>query len=273
MIQSSPRFSARARRPAPSEPPAGSENSWHQIFSPEASGGKYLRLSSSPANAIMVGPHMPWPMMNIELSLPKAPSSCCQITRSIGVAPRPPYSFGQCRQAHPASAFFFCQAFATSRMLAPFNWVRPSEDFFSSSSYCFGALAAIQAFASARNAASCGVSSKFITALFPLAFPGCCAALLRCAADPGSINVGALWVPAPRSSAKSAAPRPRELLRRIPLAHAVDQRVFPVRETAERQRHRVRTPIIHVAVKLPRTTHAAIDRAVDLGPSLQPPPP
>src|SRR5450755_2757129 len=110
----------------------------------------------------MVGPHMPWPIMNIPLSLPNAPSSCCQITRSIGVAPRPPYSFGQCRQAQPASAFFFCQAFATSRMLAPLSWVRPSEDFFSSSSYCFGALADIQALASARNAASCGVSSKFI---------------------------------------------------------------------------------------------------------------
>src|SRR6202051_3196521 len=111
----------------------------------------------------MVGPHMPWPMMNIALSFAKAPSSCCQITRSIGLAPRPPYSFGQCRQAQPASAFFFCQAFATSRMLAPLIWVRPSEDLRKSSSYCFGAFAAIQAFAWLRNAASCGVSSKFIS--------------------------------------------------------------------------------------------------------------
>src|SRR4051794_27008787 len=47
-------------------------------------------------------------------------------------------------------------------MLAPFSWVRPSDDLRSSSSYCFGALAAIQALASARNAASCGVSSKFM---------------------------------------------------------------------------------------------------------------
>src|SRR6266480_263761 len=162
MIQSSPLLSARVRRPATSEPPAGSENNWHQIFSPDASGGRYFRFWSSPANAIMVGPHMPWPMMNMPLSLPKGPSSCCQITRSIGVAPRPPYSFGQCRQAQPASAFFFCQAFATWRILAPLSWVRPSEDFFSSSSYCLGALAEIHAFASARNAASCGVSSKFM---------------------------------------------------------------------------------------------------------------
>ena len=61
----------------------------------------------------MVGPHMPWPMMKMPESLPNAPSSCCQITRSIGDEPRPPYSFGQCRQAQPASAFFFCQALAT----------------------------------------------------------------------------------------------------------------------------------------------------------------
>ena len=114
----------------------------------------------------MVGPHMPWPMMNMPESLPNGPSSCCQITRSIGVEPRPPYSFGQCRQAQPASAFFFCQAFATSRMLAPFSAVRPSEDLRSSSSYCFGALAAIHALASARNAASCGVSSKFMALSF-----------------------------------------------------------------------------------------------------------
>src|SRR3954466_11533168 len=148
MIQSSPFFSARVRRPATSDPPAGSENSWHHTFSPEASGGRYLRFCSSPANAIMVGPHMPWPIMNIPLSLPNGPSSCCQITRSIGVAPRPPYSFGQCRHAQPASAFFFCQVLATSRMFAPLSWVRPSAESRSSSSYCLGAFAAIQAFAS-----------------------------------------------------------------------------------------------------------------------------
>src|SRR5882757_6506382 len=72
----------------------------------------------------MVGPHMPWPMMNTPDSLPNGPSSCCQITRSIGEEPRPPYSFGQCRQAQPASAFFFCQSLATSRILALFSAVR-----------------------------------------------------------------------------------------------------------------------------------------------------
>src|ERR1700733_11748886 len=174
----------------------------------------------------MVGPHMPWPMMNIPLSLAKAPSSCCQITRSIGVAPRPPYSFGQCRKAQPASAFFRCQAFATSSTLAPLSSVRPSEDFFSSSSYCFGALAAIHAFASARNAASCGVSSKFMRFTLPPS-------------------------------------------RRVPLAHPVDQRVFPIGKTAEAQGGRVGAAIIHVAVELPGETHAAMDLDVVLSAMLE----
>src|SRR5664279_5634988 len=90
------------------------------------------------------------------------PSSCCQITFSTGVAPRPPYSFGQCRQTQPPSAFFFCQAFATSTMSCFCSLMRPSEDFDSSSSSSFGALASIHLRASARNAASCGVSSKFM---------------------------------------------------------------------------------------------------------------
>jgi hypothetical protein len=103
--------------------------------------------------------------------LPNGPSSCCQITRSIGDEPRPPYSFGQCRQAQPASAFFFCQAFATSSMLAFLSAERPSEALRNSASYCFGALAPIQALASARNAASCGVSSKFMTVLLSRCIP------------------------------------------------------------------------------------------------------
>src|ERR1700759_4070878 len=161
----------------------------------------------------MVGPHMPCPMMKMPESLPNGPSSCCQITRSIGEAPRPPYSFGQCRQAQPASAFFFCQAFATSRMLAPSSLTRPSEALLSSSSYCFGAFAAIQAFASARNAASCGVSSKFI----------------------GSI------------------------LRRVLLAHTLDQLVLPIRLAAEPERKRIGAAVVHVAVELPGKAHATVD--------------
>src|SRR5258707_5833684 len=258
MTQSSPFFSARVRRPATSEPPAGSENSWHQTFSPEASGGRYLRFCSSPANAIMVGPHMPCPMMNMPLSLPNAPPPCSKTRAWGGPAPPPPYSFGQCRQAQPASAFFFCQAFATSRILAPLSWLRPSEAFFSSSSYCFGALAAIQALASARNAASCGVSSKFIRVIL--------ARHSGRSASRGSIrNPEGCYVESPGSRFA----RTGNTLRRIPLSHSVDQRVFPIRETAERQRRRVGAPVIHVAVEFPGETHAAMDLDVVLGTMLE----
>src|SRR6478736_2633767 len=46
--------------------------------------------------------------------------------------------------------------------------MRPSEDFESSASYFFGALASIHLRAVARNSASCGVSSKFMAAPFAL---------------------------------------------------------------------------------------------------------
>jgi hypothetical protein len=61
---------AAVRRPARSEPPAGSLNSWHQMCSPDASGGSSRCLVSSSAQAMTVGPHMPWPMMNRPLSAP-----------------------------------------------------------------------------------------------------------------------------------------------------------------------------------------------------------
>src|SRR5947209_8803273 len=207
----------------------------------------------------MVGPHMPWPMMNMPESLPNAPSSCCQITRSIGVAPRPPYSLGQCRQAQPASAFFFCQAFATWRMLASLSWVRPSEDLRNSSSYCFGALVEIQALASARNAASWGVSSKFI-----VLFLGRCIRLAvswaqRCPSCGSECHEGFCCSqhPAPSSS------------RRIPLAHALNQRIFPIRHGAEHKRGGVGATVIQVAIELPGEPHAAVDLDVVLGAMLE----
>src|ERR1700724_382191 len=86
----------------------------------------------------------------------------------LGVPPPPPYSFGQCRQAQPASAFFFCQALPTSTISSFSSLIRPSEDFESSASNSFGALASIHFRASARNAASCGVSSKFMASLMLL---------------------------------------------------------------------------------------------------------
>src|SRR5882757_6254991 len=223
----------------------------------------------------MVGPHMPWPMMNIPLSLPNAPSSCCQITRSIGVAPRPPYSFGQCRQAQPASAFFFCQAFATSRMLTPLSWVRPSEDLRSSSSYCFGAFAAIHAFASVRNAASRGVSSKFMFSILGRVSVSHFVGWVE-RSDTHHAAPMLRWVSRSLSSgAHSRDPLAQPILRssnasrRIAFAHAVDQRVFPIRQAAERQRCRVGAPVVHVAVELPRKTHAAMHLDVVLGAVLE----
>ena len=81
------------------------------------------------------------------------------------VAPRPPYSLGQFRHTQPPSDFFFCQAFATSTMSCFFNLIRPSEALESSASNSRGALAPIHRRTSARNAASCGVSSKFMADL------------------------------------------------------------------------------------------------------------
>ena len=58
-------------------------------------------------------------------------------------------------------------------------------------------------------------------------------------------------------------------LGRIPLAHAVDQRVFPIREAAETERDRVGAAVVHVAIELPGETHAAMDLDVVLGTMLE----
>src|SRR5215469_10645981 len=84
------------------------------------------------------------------------------MTRSIGVAPRPPYSLGQCRQAQPASNFFFCQALAAAIGSTSVRERLAKPAFSRSESSALGALASIQARTSARKAASAGVSSKFI---------------------------------------------------------------------------------------------------------------
>ena len=75
--------------------------------------GIHLRFCSSVPCVRIVGPHMPMPIANTSGGTLKFDSSWFQITCWIAVASRPPYSFGQRRHAHPASAFFFCQAFAS----------------------------------------------------------------------------------------------------------------------------------------------------------------
>src|SRR5260370_4243953 len=184
----------------------------------------------------MVGPHMPWPMMNTALSLPKAPSSCCQITRSIGVAPRPPYSFGQCRQAQPASAFFFCQALPTSTISSFCSLMRPREDFESSASNSFGALASIHLRASARNAASCGVSSKFMAAYLSLSFRGA-----RETREPG-ISINNYWIP---GSQHSAAPRNDESLSPSPRRYLVERNILVDPDIAGQPEHALGDDVAH----------------------------
>src|SRR5690242_8677683 len=57
--------------------------------------------------------------------------------------------------------------------------------------------------------------------------------------------------------------------RRVLLAQAVDQRVLPIGHAAERERQRVGTAVIHVAVELPGEAHAAMDLDVVLGAMLE----
>src|SRR6266478_9100145 len=188
---------------------------------------------------------MPSPIWNGCVSLPYTPSSCCQITRSIGVAPRPPYSFGQCRQAQPASAFFFCQALPTSTISSFCSLIRPSEDFESSASNSFGALASIHLRASARNVASCGVSSKFM-AISPVseAFPGCCAARSDALLIRGP-STGFLWVPALRSSVKNAAPRPGHDELSSPGRYLVERNILVDPDIAGQSEHALGNDVAH----------------------------
>src|SRR6185312_5125408 len=162
--------------------------------------------------------------------------------------------------AQPASAFFFCQALATSRILAFLSWVRPSEDLRSSSSYCRGAFAAIQARAWLRKAASCGVSSKFIVN------PPASVGLGRMGRakrypSPSAETVGFALLNPPYGMSPNS--------RRVSLAQAVDQRVLPIRETAQSQRERVGAALIHVAIELPGEAHAAVNLDVVLGAVLE----
>src|ERR1700728_3733707 len=62
---------------------------------------------------------------------------------------------------------------------------------------------------------------------------------------------------------------PYEWSRRVLLAHAVDQLIFPIGQTTEPQRGRVGAAVVHVAVELPGKTHAAMDLDVVLGTMLE----
>src|SRR5688500_5445191 len=72
---------------------------------------------------------------------------------SIAVPPRPPYSRGQRMQAQPALALSACHALARPRPSASERRAPPKRR----------ALPSSPARASARNAASCGLSAKSMT--------------------------------------------------------------------------------------------------------------
>ena len=153
MTHSSPSRSARVRSAAKSDPPAGSENSWHQTSSPLANGGRYRALSSSRAQAMSVGAIMPCPIRKKFAGKSYWDSSCRQMTSSIGEAPRPPNSGAQPMQAQPASYFCFCHCLACSSGVS----ARKASS--------LGALSASHVAASSRKRASSGVSLKSISLL------------------------------------------------------------------------------------------------------------
>ena len=83
---------------------SGSEKPWHQTSSPVRIFGRKRRFCSSVPWWISVGPVSPGPTpMSIIGGAPSRVYSSANRNCSMGVAPRPPYSFGQCRPAQPPS--------------------------------------------------------------------------------------------------------------------------------------------------------------------------
>src|SRR5262245_9135483 len=113
---------------------------------------------------MIVGPSIPCPIPNMLGGTSYFASSWLKITFWIADAPRPPNSTGQVMQAHFASAFVACHCFA--RDSTPTSFASAS----SSPARCLpGALSTAfvssQARASARKAASSGVSLKSMSGL------------------------------------------------------------------------------------------------------------
>src|SRR5262245_15317 len=113
---------------------------------------------------MIVGPSMPWPMPNMLGGTSYLASSWLKITFWMLEAPRPPYSTGHVMHAHFPSAFFACHCFARpsrpTSLASPSS--RPARDLPGGRSL---ALASSHARASARNAASSGVSLKSMSGL------------------------------------------------------------------------------------------------------------
>src|SRR6267142_336511 len=116
---------------------------------------------------MIVGPSMPWPIPNMFGGTSNFASSWLKITFWIAEAPLPPNSAGHVMQAHFASAFFACHCLA--RPSRPTSLAstssRPARDFPGGRSTAF---ASSHWRASARNAASSGVSLKSMSGLQPV---------------------------------------------------------------------------------------------------------
>src|SRR5258707_1046696 len=62
----------------------------------------------------------------------------------------------------------------------------------------------------------------------------------------------------------------REILRRIPLAHAVDQRVFPISEAAERQRRRDGSTLVSDSASTPSALMSTKNSEISVSRPLDP---
>ena len=101
MIQSPDPSGARTalvRAAATSDPPEGSENSWHQISSPRMAGPTKRCLSTSLPALMIVGTHMPRPIWNGLPGVGNLASSWLNTCACQLAPPTPPHSLGQVMQ-------------------------------------------------------------------------------------------------------------------------------------------------------------------------------
>ena len=95
---------ASVRSAARSDPASGSEKPWHHMPSPALMRGRCLAFCSSVPYRRITGPTQLtamycWPRGSPWFHISSPTMACRQ-----GVAPRPPYSTGQCWVSHPFSA-------------------------------------------------------------------------------------------------------------------------------------------------------------------------
>ncbi len=104
ITHSSPSRSALVAIAARSLPAPGSLKSWHQISSPRSIGPRKRCFCSSVPCWMIVGPAIGTPIPRGGGSASIAWRSWLKMIASLGVAPRPPYSFGHSGAAQPLSA-------------------------------------------------------------------------------------------------------------------------------------------------------------------------